>query len=117
MDDIRWPAAAIQIIFLSANLAFFLTGKFNNFLLVFFTIIIFLFITQTLSSNPRFRYLFPVDSDTRTPMVSIDTYILRISLVTAFLCFFIGSTGKLIFSLIIVFIGLLFPFYWDNFKE
>ena len=61
LDDKRWPAITIQGIFLAADVSFFLAGKSNVLILVSFTSLLILFTIQSISSNPRFLYLYPVN--------------------------------------------------------
>lgn len=117
MGEVKWPAIAIQSIFLAANIAFFLNGKTNSCILISFTLIMVLFSIQSLSLNVRFWYLFPINSETGISTVGYDTYILRVLLILSILFFYMGVTNKYLLALIIVGIPLCFSLIWDKFIE
>lgn len=119
MDGIRWPAVAIQGVFLAANISFLLAGKNNGFIIASTTFLIFLFVIQVMSKNPRFLYLFPIHTEngTRTPTPSWDTGILRTLLILSILSFYVGATDSYLFAFLILVIGVLFPIIWDKYME
>jgi len=117
MGDAKWPAIAIQSIFLASNLAYLLAGKNDVFIIASTSVIVFLFIIQSLSNNPRFMYLFPVNIPTRIRTPSWDTWILRGLIVLSILFFYIGATGLYILPCIIVAFGFGFPIIWDTYIE
>ena len=117
MGDVKWPAVAMQSIFLASNIAFYLDGRTDNYFLISFTLIMFLFTIQILSKNPRFMYLFPIEGQTGRPYVGLDTWILRTLLIFSILFFYIGATKQVILPSVIVVIGLIFPFIWDRYIE
>ena len=112
----RWPAIAFQGIFLAANVSFLLAGDHNIFILASVTIIILLFAFQTLSGNPRFMYLFPVDRSSGIPIPtpSLDTWIVRVLIVLSILSFYVGATGSYHWSGVLVALGVLSPIIWKK---
>ena len=117
MGDVKWPAIAIQSIFLASNIAYLLAGKNDVFIIASTSVIVFLFIIQSLSDNTRFMYLFPVDIPTGIKIPGWDTWILRGLIVFSILFFYIGATGLYTLPCIIVALGLGFPFIWDTYIE
>jgi hypothetical protein len=117
MGDAKWPAIAIQSIFLASNIAYLLAGKNDLFIMASTSVIVFHFTIQSLSDNPRFMYLFPVNIPTGIKIPGWDTWILRGSIVLSVLLFYIGATGLYILPCIIVAFGLGFPFVWDKYIE
>jgi len=125
MGDAKWPAIAIQSIFLASNIAYLLAGKNDVFIIASTSVIVFLFTIQSLSDNPRFMYLFPVNiiTDTQTNIQtrmktpSWDTWILRGLIIFSILFFYIGATGLYVLPCIIVAFGLVFPLVWDKYIE
>lgn len=115
MGELRWPAVAIQSIFLASNIAFYLDGKTNNYFLISITLVMLLFIIQITSKDPRFMYLFPVDQKGKA--VGLDTWILRILLIFSILFFYIGATNQFILPFVIVLTGLIFPLIWKKYIE
>jgi len=120
MGNSRWPAIVFQSIFLASNISYLLAGKNDVFIIASTSVIVLLFTLQTLSNNPRFLYLFPVNRqlgrpDIRTP--SWDTRILRGLIVLSILFFYIGATGLYVFPCLIIGLGLGFPFIWDQYIE
>jgi hypothetical protein len=77
MGDVRWPAIAIQSIFLASNIAYLLAGKNDVFIIASMSVIVFLFTIQSLSNNPRFMFLFPVNLTTGIRTPSWDTWIYK----------------------------------------
>jgi len=117
MGDVRWPAIAIQGIFLASNIAYLLAGKNDPFIIASTTVIVFLFTIQALSDNIRFWYLFPIHPPTGTRTPSWDTWILRGLIVLSILFFYIGATGLYALPCLVVAVGLGFPFIWDQYIE
>lgn len=125
MGNVKWPAIAIQSIFLASNIAYLLDGKNHVFIIASTSVIVFLFTIQSLSDNPRFMYLFPVNiiTDTQTNIQtkiktpSWDTWILKGLIVLSILFFYIGATGLYALPCMIVAFGLGFPFIWDKYIE
>ena len=113
MGDVRWPAIAIQSIFLASNIAYLLAGKNDVFIIASMSVIVFLFTIQSLSNNSRFMFLFPVNPTTRIRTPSWDTWILKGLIVISILFFYIGATGSYVLPCLIVAAGLGFPFFWD----
>ena len=117
MGDIRWPAIAIQGIFLASNIAYLLAGENDGFIIASTSVIVFLFIIQSLSNNPRFMYLFPVNTQTGARTPSWDTWILRTLILLSILFFYIGASGLYVLPCLIVAAGFGFPFIWDQYIE
>ena len=57
MGDVRWPAVAIQSVFLVLNSAFLLAGKNNLYIVASTACLVLLFHIQAVSQNQRFLYL------------------------------------------------------------
>jgi len=117
MGEIRWPALAIQGVFLAANIAFLLAGRADGFIVASTTTIMLLFAIQSLSKNPRFLYLFPVDTNTGIATPSWDTWILKALLILSIFLFYVGATGSYILACVILIIALAFPIIWDKFID
>ena len=132
MSDAKWPALAIQGIFLAANISFLLSGKNNVFIIASLSVLLILVIIQTFSKNVRFLYLYPVNNSIPTP--SYDTFILRGLILASVYFFYIGATesfysfhgleiyqilipiDSLFIAVVILFI-ILFPRLWDQYLE
>ena len=112
--DVKWPAVAFQSIFLVANIAFLLDGKTNKFIIASVSVLMFLFAIQTISENPRFMYLFPVDTQTGASIPGLDTWILKGLIILSILFFFIGATNSYILPCVILSIGVGFPIIWKK---
>ena len=119
MGDMKWPALAIQAIFLAANIAFLLAGKIDTFIIASITSLMFLFTIQAISKNPRFMYLFPINTHAgkSTPTPSFDTWLLRALITLSILFFYISATGSYVLPCVIIAVGVGFPFVWDKFFE
>lgn len=119
MESIKWPAIAFQSIFLALDISFLLHGSYNKYIVASLTLIVFLFIVQIFSKNPRFLYLFPVNqTDTvviATP--SIDTWILKITLIVSIFLFYVGTSNSLIWALTLLSIVILFLLIWERYLE
>ncbi len=89
-DGIRWPAVALQGIILSniTLIGISRNESFNVFLLISAIIILSLFILQSVSR--RFLLLYPYNQFMNVETPSIDTYILKIFLITSIFFFLIG---------------------------
>lgn len=114
MGDARWPAVAIQSIFLVLNSAFLLAGKNNGFIIASTACLIFLFHVQVVSQNKRFLFLYPVNINAAKPTPSYDTWILRFLIVISIFLFFVGATERYILPIIITIFGIFFPVFWDQ---
>jgi hypothetical protein len=118
---VKWPAIAIQSVFLAANIAFLLYGSTDEFILASTTIILFLFTLQAVSQNPRFLYLFPVRTPENISTPSWDTWILRGLIVISIFLFYIGATGShwfsFLFAFLVLTIGIGFGLIWDKYIE
>jgi hypothetical protein len=117
MGDVRWPAVAIQSIFLVLNSAFLLAGKNNVFIIASTACLVFLFHLQVVSKNKRFLFLYPINMDTGESSIGYDTWILRGLIIISILLFFIGATGQIIIPIIIMLVGIIIPILWDKFFE
>ena len=134
MGGEKWPAFAIQGTFLAANISFFLSGKQNIYIIASMTVIAALFAIQSISSNARFTYLFPVRLINfpskftvfphQSSTVSVDTYILRFLIVLSIFLFYWGATleiekRNLVYAGLIGLgvISILFPITWDKWLE
>lgn len=120
MEGIKWPAVAIQGIFLAANISFFLSGMHNTCIIISLTLLIFLFMIQSFSRNPRFLYLFPVIRKPNVPDIpvpSIDTWILKGILIGSIFFFYLGAYGSIRLTLMVLVLGILFPLIWDRYIE
>jgi hypothetical protein len=116
--DARWPAVAIQAIFLAANIAFLLAGRTDGFILASVTALMLLFSLQAFSHNPRFLYLFPVQRISRdrvVPAPGWDTWILKGLLILSILFFYIGATHSYALAIVILVVGVGFPITWDRY--
>ena len=131
MSDSRWPAIAIQSLFLILNMTFLLAGgkEINWFIIASTTVIFFLVLIQLFSQNVRFWYLFPVRNVIPNspmlrrsyPTTSWDTWILRSLIALSIGLFFIGATCSflslrlsILCSILIVIAPLTFSIFWDK---
>lgn len=115
MGDVRWPAVAIQSIFLVLNSAFLLAGKNNGFIVASTACLVFLFHLQVVSKNERFLFLYPINRISGERTIGLDTWILRGLIVLSILFFFIGATGEIIIPIIITLVGIIIPILWDKY--
>jgi hypothetical protein len=133
MGGNRWPALAIQGIFLAANISFLLSGHSDGCILGSITILMLLFVIQSVSDNPRFMYLFPVHNINLPPIgpahriastASVDTHILRLLIVLCIVLFYIGairilSGSQLAYAilgtLLLILAAFAFPKIWDKY--
>ena len=90
LKETKWPSVALQGIILSNISLIGVVGNrpFSLFLLFSAIIILSLFILQSISR--RFLILFPYNQFMNVETPSIDTYILRVLLISSIFCFFIG---------------------------
>jgi hypothetical protein len=90
LKDTKWPSVALQGIILSNITLIGVVGNrpFSLFLLFSAIIILSLFILQSISR--RFLIFFPYNQFMNVETPSIDTYILRVLLISSIFCFFIG---------------------------
>lgn len=115
LEQFKWPAVALQSIFMALNITFLLHGSYNIYIITSATLIIFLFIIQTITNNHRFLYLFPVNGNIPTP--AIDTIILKVTLCFSILLFYAGAFNSLIWALILLSAVILFIFIWKKYLE
>jgi hypothetical protein len=115
LEGIRWPAIALQSIFMALNISFLLHGSSNAWILASTTLLIFLFIIQAALGNHRFLYLFPVyDGE---PITAPDTWILRGTIFISIFLFYVGALNSLMWALILLIILSLFIAIWKVFLE
>jgi hypothetical protein len=113
----RWPAIVFQSIFVALDISFLLHDSYNAYIIMSLTLIVFLFIVQIFSKNPRFMYLFPVNPHINKATPSIDTWILKTILIISIFLFYVGATNSLIWSLTLIVIVISFLFIWDRYLE
>ena len=117
MENNNWPALTIQGIFLAANISFLLSGKSNGYIIASLTLLMFVFMIQSISTNKRFWFLFPINLDTGICTPSWDTIILKSLLSISVALFFLGATKSYVLTFIILAIGIGFPYIWDKYID
>ena len=104
-NETPWPALTIQGTFLGANLAFMLAGNLHPLILISFTVFVVLFAIQTTTGNPRFLYLYPVNTKTGDPSSGLDTEILRWMILIGVFFFFGGATKSLLGAVFVLLVS------------
>ncbi len=124
--DGKWPAIAIQSVFLAANTGYIFAGQANDYLIASFAVLGILFMLQVTSKNARFVFLFPVthtevsykNGETRRvaiPSAMLDTWILRGMIGAAVWLFFMGVTFSWKIATLVVVIGPALALVWDRY--
>ena len=113
MDGSKWPAIAIEGILLGAAIAFIAAGRDNLWMTISLAILLFILTVQGTSRNNRFLYLYPCKVKTAVPTPGVDTWILRLSLISAVFFLFWGAVGSWKVALAVVVPAFAVGIIWD----
>jgi len=91
-----------------------LAGNLHPLILISFTVFVVLFAIQATTGNPRFLYLYPVNTKTGDPSSGLDTGILRWMILIGVFFFFFGATKSLLGAVLVFLVGGGFPVIWKN---